>query len=171
MKKISLFTFLSIILHAALVSSLNVSTTKSNNTPNITKTIYFTINSPQQTSIKQRTRHIRKKTNIANSKPTKQQNLHRAVNSKITTNVKSGSSVLDLPLSYPLKAIKDRMTGTVIVKVGFTHSGEVSSKEIIKSSGHQLLDICVLNALKHGKLKATKSNLSMTMNLSFEFKL
>lgn len=55
---------------------------------------------------------------------------------------------------YPPMAIKRNLQGTAIIKINILGNGDVQSFEILQSTGHQILDNAVLDAVKNWKFKA-----------------
>lgn len=91
--------------------------------------------------------------------------------SDLSSTTQNGLKILNLPLSYPGDAVRKKLTGIVIVKVSFENSGKIKTKEIIQSSGHQILDRTVLIALDKGELKDSTGQAPDSMTLSFNFTL
>lgn len=97
--------------------------------------------------------------------------LMAAPTSDLSSTTQDGLKILNLPLSYPGAAVRKKLTGIVIVKVSFEDSGKIKTKEIIQSSGHQILDRTVLIALDKGELKERSGQTPDSMTLSFNFTL
>lgn len=55
---------------------------------------------------------------------------------------------------YPAIAIKRNLQGTAIIKINIKGNGEVQSFEMLQSTGHQILDTAVLDAIKNWKFRA-----------------
>lgn len=57
------------------------------------------------------------------------------------------------PPSYPLEAVRQRLEGVVFLRLKITKQGKVANVELIKSSGHQILDTAAINAVAkwHGQ--------------------
>lgn len=55
---------------------------------------------------------------------------------------------------YPAIAIKRNLQGTAIIKINIKGNGEVQSFEMLQSTGHQVLDTAVLDAIKNWKFRA-----------------
>lgn len=51
------------------------------------------------------------------------------------------------PPEYPLEAIRRRLQGAVLLRLQITKTGEVRNVEIIRSSGHPILDRAAVNAV------------------------
>ena len=92
-------------------------------------------------------------------------------NAGTLSTIKNGLTVLDIPLVYPSEAVKMKMNGVVVVEVSFSPLGVLINKKIVQSSGHQLLDRVVLDAIDRSSLKQGFRGDSNKLTLSFEFKL
>lgn len=55
---------------------------------------------------------------------------------------------------YPSIAIKRNIQGTAIVKINIFANGEIQSFDFLQSTGHQLLDTSISDAIKNWKFKA-----------------
>lgn len=59
-----------------------------------------------------------------------------------------------IPVQYPKSAQNEELEGEVVVKVTISKTGAVTATEIIKSSGHQLLDESFLKSIKSYQFSA-----------------
>jgi protein TonB len=59
---------------------------------------------------------------------------------------------------WPKEAIRKELTGTVTMKFLIDVDGRVLEKEIVKSSGHEILDLAALEATAHCKLTVAPKN-------------
>ncbi|WP_141758650.1 energy transducer TonB [Duganella sp. HH105] len=63
------------------------------------------------------------------------------------------------PLAYwPREALKKELSGTVTMKFLIDVDGRVLEKEIVKSSGHEILDLAALEATARCKLTVAPKN-------------
>lgn len=60
--------------------------------------------------------------------------------------------------TWPKEAIRRELTGTVTMKFLIDADGRVLEKEIVKSSGHELLDSAALDATARCKLIVAPKN-------------
>lgn len=135
---------------------------------NSSNKIFFSVT--PRSSRRSITKHYKNTYHKKGSKSVSKSNTSTTV-SDLSARTHNGLKILNLPLSYPRDAIRKKLTGVVIVKVSFEDSGKIKTKEIIQSSGHQILDRTVLIALDRGKLKQKNEKTPESMTLSFNFRL
>ena len=51
--------------------------------------------------------------------------------------------------TYPVRAVVERLEGTVVLRVHVTSEGRVSAVEVFSSSGHAVLDAAAVRAVRN----------------------